>query len=414
MTIIEAYDKYNELKAWYDAKVGAFLNTIAYLDAKIKDLKEKALTAVGAVLTNIMNKINKLISRIMKVIQAVQDFIAGVEKMIEDWISQKVAEITQKVIDKVTGAATDKATALASMVTGGALPIPDEQPAELAPVDYGDAIPMMPEMPPQPEPTPTPISVGDISNIMEDYSSLNVDVSNGVNLVVERIVLGKDYTLGRLMLDGKTLCYTCEDLDRGFIWDGKTLSNKFVQGTGFKLKSYKVHGQTAIPTGKYKIQFRPSGKRPLTLIKRTKSSQPEKPCVCDLNNRAGQFTLAGGLFGLVLFHSGNFPGDTDACLLLGNLTKPNIASYPDKIGSGSVIGDSNSVTEKIIQQIFDLYNKSNHRVFVEYKYASNVRDLRNLSAETVGKRTYKEYQNKKQDNNTYVITQKGGTYDSYI
>ena len=101
MTIVEAYNKYNEIKAWYDSKTGAFMYRISVIDAKIDVLKQKALTAVGAALTKIMNTIKKWIKRITNIINTLQDFIAVVEQKVKQWITDKIDEITNKIEEKI-------------------------------------------------------------------------------------------------------------------------------------------------------------------------------------------------------------------------------------------------------------------------------------------------------------------------
>ena len=51
------------------------------------------------------------------------------------------------------------------------------------------------------------------------------------------------YTIGRLYIDGEFICNTIEDTDRGLT---QSMSEE-------EIKSKKIYGQTAIPTGRYKV-----------------------------------------------------------------------------------------------------------------------------------------------------------------
>ena len=88
-----------------------------------------------------------------------------------------------------------------------------------------------------------------------------------------------EYTIGRLFVDGKYLCDTCEDVVRVF----------GVGGAG------KVSGHTAIPAGTYKVV--------LSMSNRFKKVLPE---VLDVPFFTG-----------IRFHSGNSAADSDGCILVG-------------------------------------------------------------------------------------------------
>lgn len=64
-----------------------------------------------------------------------------------------------------------------------------------------------------------------------------------MNILVQRVHKKEDYTIGTLSIDGQYFCDTLEDKDRGL------LQNMPLD----TIKSIKVYGETAIPTGKYKI-----------------------------------------------------------------------------------------------------------------------------------------------------------------
>lgn len=96
-----------------------------------------------------------------------------------------------------------------------------------------------------------------------------------MKIIVKRVFLGKDYTIGKMYLDGVYFCDTLEDTVRP--------------------NGQKIYGKTAIPTGKYKV------------IK-TMSNRFKKllPLICDVPGFAG-----------VRIHAGNTQSDTEGCILVG-------------------------------------------------------------------------------------------------
>lgn len=372
MTIVEAYNKYNELKAWYDAKTSAFLYRIAVIDAKIEELKQKAVNAVGAALTKIMNAINKWIQRITNIINALQDFIDAVEEKIKQWITNKVSEITNKIAEKLQNAIEAKTQAMASAAIGAPL-IPEEEKSNPVPkLDYSSQYPTMPSVPSAP-PVET-ISLTDLPKVAEKYS---VEEGVGDNVVyVKRLVLGKCFTLGQVWFDGKLQCYTCEDVDRGLVWDGKMVKPG---------KSAKVKNQTAIPTGKYELTFAPSNMDPTDKdygVIRIRGIF-HKPTVRDINTSGD--TLAGGLFGKVRWHSGNHANNTDGCLLLGTMVYGSVGKY-ESIAKGighlrtPIVGDSKETCKRVIDAVYTKWQKLQSQkkpLYVVYTYADDVRDYRN-------------------------------------
>lgn len=171
MTLVEAYNKYNNLKLWYDSKTEAFLYRIAVIDAKIEELKQQALSAVGTALEKITNAIQKWMDRITKVIQALQEFVTMVEEKIKNWITEKIAEITNTIAKKLEQAVKTKAEASVAAATG--LPqVPEtEEPEEIQKIDYTAGFPSMPDVPKE---TKT-ISITELSQMAEKYGSNNID-----------------------------------------------------------------------------------------------------------------------------------------------------------------------------------------------------------------------------------------------
>lgn len=64
-----------------------------------------------------------------------------------------------------------------------------------------------------------------------------------MNILVKRIAKQPTYTIGKLYIDGKLICDTIEDKDRGLTQDMPL----------DEIKKKKVYGETAIPTGTYKV-----------------------------------------------------------------------------------------------------------------------------------------------------------------
>lgn len=97
------------------------------------------------------------------------------------------------------------------------------------------------------------------------------------------------YSIGILSIDGKVICNTLEDTDRGL---RKEMSEK-------EIAKIKIKGKTAIPIGKYSVimTYSPRFKR-------------QMPLVCDVKGFSG-----------IRIHSGNTAADTEGCILCGKNTK---------------------------------------------------------------------------------------------
>lgn len=96
-----------------------------------------------------------------------------------------------------------------------------------------------------------------------------------MKLVLTRLQLDPDVTIGRLTVDGQWSCWVCEDAVRP--------------------PGVKVYGRTAIPYGSYRIDITMSArfKRPLPLL------------------------LDVPMFSGIRVHPGNTAADTEGCLLPG-------------------------------------------------------------------------------------------------
>ena len=106
-----------------------------------------------------------------------------------------------------------------------------------------------------------------------------------MKLEVKRIAKQSTYTIGKLFIDGEYFCDTLEDVCRGLTQDM----------TEAQIAQIKVKGQTAIPSGTYKVDIT--------------FSQKFKKYLPILENVKG--------FEGIRIHSGNDSDDTEGCLLVG-------------------------------------------------------------------------------------------------
>lgn len=106
-----------------------------------------------------------------------------------------------------------------------------------------------------------------------------------MKLEVKRIAKQSTYTIGKLFIDGEYFCDTLEDVCRG-------LTQNMTEA---QIAQIKVKGQTAIPSGTYKVDIT--------------FSQKFKKYLPILENVKG--------FEGIRIHSGNDSDDTEGCLLVG-------------------------------------------------------------------------------------------------
>lgn len=106
-----------------------------------------------------------------------------------------------------------------------------------------------------------------------------------VVLKVKRLYKKEKYTIGKLYLNNQYVCDTLEDTDRGLTND---MSIE-------EIKSKKVYGETAIPTGTYKL-----------IVDWSRKFQKNLPHILDVKGFDG-----------IRIHSGNIPKDSLGCILVG-------------------------------------------------------------------------------------------------
>jgi hypothetical protein len=116
-----------------------------------------------------------------------------------------------------------------------------------------------------------------------------------VKLQLQRRFRGADYTVGSLCVDGKYFCDTLEDVDRG-------LKQSM---TDAEIRRLKIAGQTAIPTGSYKV---------VTNKVSPKYSTREAYRFC--GGKDPRLPDVPGYEG-ILIHIGNSARDTEGCILVG-------------------------------------------------------------------------------------------------
>ena len=121
-----------------------------------------------------------------------------------------------------------------------------------------------------------------------------------MKLDVVRTQFGKDATNGMLFINGKFECFTLED----------------------EVRDVKVYGETAIPEGKYPIEFRKEGGFHQRYSARYKNAHYGMLEIKDIPN-----------FKWVLFHSGNTDENTAGCILVGDTQQDLDVSKDGFIGA---------------------------------------------------------------------------------
>lgn len=119
-----------------------------------------------------------------------------------------------------------------------------------------------------------------------------------MKLELKRIAKKDRYTIGHLLIDNKYFCDTLEDPDRGLT---NTMSLT-------EIRTKKIKGDTAIPTGTYKIT--------LDIVSPKYSNFSKYPYVKFCKGKMPRLLNIPGYEG-VLIHAGNTQKDTEGCLLVG-------------------------------------------------------------------------------------------------
>lgn len=117
-----------------------------------------------------------------------------------------------------------------------------------------------------------------------------------MEIKVDRKWKKEKYTIGRLYINGEFICNTIEDTDRGLT---QSMSEE-------EIKSKKIYGKTAIPSGRYKI---------LMNVVSPKFSQKE----FYMNVCKGKVPRLEGIKGFsgVLIHSAATADNVEGCIGVG-------------------------------------------------------------------------------------------------
>ncbi len=116
-----------------------------------------------------------------------------------------------------------------------------------------------------------------------------------MELKVKRKAKRETYVIGDLSIDEVFFSNTLEDTDRGLTSD---MSDE-------QIKEIKQKGITAIPTGRYKVVMNVQSPK-FSKYKQYEFCKGYLPRLVDVPGYEG-----------VLIHIGNYPKDTDGCILVG-------------------------------------------------------------------------------------------------
>jgi len=142
-----------------------------------------------------------------------------------------------------------------------------------------------------------------------------------MDLILKRNIL-PEYTIGHMTINGIYFCDTLEDVVRDINKDGK-----------FDNGEVKIHGITAIPYGEYVIDMTTASPK-FSKYKQYAFCKGILPRLVGVNGFEG-----------VLIHIGNFPKDTEGCILVGK----------NKI-KGQLI-DSTIVFTELYAKLLEAHNK---------------------------------------------------------
>lgn len=118
-----------------------------------------------------------------------------------------------------------------------------------------------------------------------------------MELRLKRIALRSEYTIGKLYVDGEYVCDTIEDTVRDLDKDGK-----FANG------EVKIHGETAIPYGRYEVTMKVRSPKYSNFAKYSwaKKYDGYLPRLLNVPHFDG-----------ILIHAGNTAADTEGCICVG-------------------------------------------------------------------------------------------------
>jgi hypothetical protein len=119
-----------------------------------------------------------------------------------------------------------------------------------------------------------------------------------MDLVLKRIAKKAKYTIGNLYVDGQKFCDTLEDTDRGLRQDMQLAY----------IRDRKIAGATAIPVGTYEVDMN-------TVSPKYQYRRQYDFC----RGKLPRLVNVKGYSG-ILIHIGNYPQDTEGCILAGKNT----------------------------------------------------------------------------------------------
>jgi hypothetical protein len=142
-----------------------------------------------------------------------------------------------------------------------------------------------------------------------------------MRLELTRKIFTANSTIGELTINGSFECYILEDVDRGLI---QTMPLH-------ELAAIKVHGKTAIPYGRYEIINSYSNRFKKLL-----------PLLLEVPGYDG-----------IRIHAGNFPDDTEGCLL------------PGQSHSANMVGESQLAFKHLFNIMLGAH--TGEKIFIEIK-----------------------------------------------
>lgn len=127
-----------------------------------------------------------------------------------------------------------------------------------------------------------------------------------MKILLKRIAKKTTYTIGKIYIDGQYVCDCIEDKDRG-LKQSMTLE---------QINKLKVFGQTAIPTGEYKVTLNViSPKYSKSTWYKQNANGARVPRILNVKGFDG-----------VLIHTGNTAADSQGCVIVGVNDKVGMVS----------------------------------------------------------------------------------------